>query len=71
MTESDGKDVERKVSPVLLRIIEEIRLERAEYPRSVYAYDRYHNRHNRSLHPTPKPAPVRSPKPKQPAPPEK
>ena len=37
-------DAEETVSPVLTRLIEEVRNESTEGPR---AYDRVHNRHNR------------------------
>ena len=38
-------DVKVEVSPVLARLIEEVRQEKAEGPQ---AYNRMHNRHNRS-----------------------
>jgi len=38
-------DVTVAPSPVLARLVEEVRNERAEGP---YAYNRMHNRHNRS-----------------------
>jgi len=40
--ELDGK---AELSPVLARLIEEVRYEKAEGP---HAYNRMHNRHNRS-----------------------
>jgi len=39
-----ASDAEEPVSPVLTRLIEEVRNESAKNPR---AYDRVHNRHNR------------------------
>jgi hypothetical protein len=38
-------DAKVALSPVLARLIEEVRLEKAESP---HAYNRTHNRHNRS-----------------------
>jgi hypothetical protein len=46
-TEKKSRELDVKValSPVLARLIEEVRNERAEGP---HAYNRQHNRHNRS-----------------------
>ena len=46
-TKEESKESEAKVTlnPVLTRLIEEVRQEKAEGP---HAYNRMHNRHNRS-----------------------
>ena len=41
----DEPDVNQPISPVLARLIEEVRNENVEDP---HAYNRMHNRHNRS-----------------------
>ena len=52
-------------SPLMARLMEEVRLEKE---RGVYGYNRMHNRHNRSV---PRTSPVRVPEPppKEPTPP--
>lgn len=47
VTDKEPRELDVKVarSPVLARLIEEVRIEKAEGP---HAYNRMHNRHNRS-----------------------
>ena len=54
----DVTELVRK-SPLMARLVEEVRLEKKN---PVLAYDRMHNRHNRSI--TRRPAPVRLPDPR-------
>jgi len=65
-TDAENLDAEERISPVLLRLIEEVRQELAEAPAAFNAYNRTHNRHNRSFHPTPRPIPLPPPKPSTP-----
>ena len=59
---ADEADVTEAVknSPLLKRLIEEVRL---EHINGVFGYNRMHNRHNRSVRPYPLPQPQPEPDP--------
>ena len=62
---SDGPDIDQidvtelvKRSPILARLVEEIRLEENQ---GISGYNRMHNRHNRTIRPRPYPYPQPEP----------